>query len=318
MTDFVDPNMIRSAETGPAPASWSDKRTKGLARFAIAITTLNLLGHFWLGFEQSWATPFVAIMAAYGTELSLEWLSAREDGRGTRYAGHPLNLVRFLLSAHVTGLAVGMLLMPLEQLWVIAFAASLAVASKYLVRVSIGGGTRHVLNPSNFGITATLLVFPTVGIAPPYQFSEATSGAIDWLLPFVVICTGSLLNTKLTGRMPLILAWIAAFAAQAILRAFMGGAPALSTLMPMSGFAFVLFTFYMITDPATSPSQWRNQVLFGVSVAALYALFMELHIVFGQFYALTTVSALRGLWLAHGKRLSPLLRTDLASGRAAS
>jgi Na+-translocating ferredoxin:NAD+ oxidoreductase RnfD subunit len=205
-------------------------------------------------------------------------------------------LVKFLLSAHVTGLAVGMLLMPLEQLWAIAFASSLAVASKHLLRVPIGAARRHFLNPSNFGITATLLLFPSIGIAPPYQFAKATMGIMDWLLPLAVICTGSLLNTKLTGRMPLILAWVGGFAAQALIRAAIHDAPALPGLMPITGFAFVLFSFYMITDPATSPAKRSNQVLFALSVAALYGVFMELHVVFGMFYALTLATLARGLW----------------------
>ncbi len=276
--------------------SWNDVRIKGLSRFAIAITTLNILGHLFLGFEQSWATPLVSLAAAYATELVLEWLAAREEGRAPRYRGGAKTFVQFLLSAHISALAIGMLLMPLEQLWVIAFAASLAVASKRLLRVRVGRGTRHFLNPSNFGITVVLLVFPTVGIAPPYQFTEATYGAVDVLLPLVVICTGSLLNSKLTGRMPLLLVWVLAFAVQAVVRAAWHETSVLAGMVPMSGFAFILFTFYMITDPATTPSVRRNQWIFGASVAALYGLFLELHIVFGLFYALTLVTAARGAW----------------------
>ena len=66
--------------------------------------------------------------------------------------------------------------------------------------------------------------------------------------------------------------------------------------MPITGFAFVLFSFYMITDPATSPAKRSNQVLFALSVAALYGVFMELHVVFGMFYALTLATLARGLW----------------------
>jgi hypothetical protein len=54
----------------------------------------------------------------------------------------------------------------------------------------------------------------------------------------------------------------------------------------------------MITDPATSPSKTKSQIGFAAAVAACYALFMELHIVFGLFYALTIVTAMRGIWLA--------------------
>ena len=70
----------------------------------------------------------------------------------------------------------------------------------------------------------------------------------------------------------------------------------------MTGFAFILFTFYMITDPATTPSQTGSQIIFGVSVAFVYALFIEAHIVFGIFYALTVVSVIRGLSLAIANR----------------
>ncbi|MFW2541015.1 enediyne biosynthesis protein UnbU [Primorskyibacter sp. 2E107] len=278
-----------------------DKRLKGLTRFAMAITALNILGHLFLGFEQSWITPFVAIAAAYGTEFLAETAQARADGRAPKYKGTPGTVIAFFLSAHISALAVSMLLFANEQIWVVAFAASLAVASKWLVRVPVMMGgkpvQRHVLNPSNFGITATLLLFPAVGIAPPYMFAENVTGLADWLLPMVVILTGSLLNTKLTGRMPLILAWLAAFALQAFIRSTMNGTPLLASLMPMSGFAFILFTFYMVTDPATTPGKPSHQVLFAAGVAALYAVFMQLNIVFGLFYALTLVTALRGAYL---------------------
>jgi Na+-translocating ferredoxin:NAD+ oxidoreductase RnfD subunit len=278
-----------------------DKRLKGLARFALAITVLNILGHLWLGFEQSWITPFVALAAAYGTELAAETAQAAAERRRPRYIGTPGQFISFLLSAHISGLAVGMLLFAAEQLWVVAFGASVAVASKWLFRVTapVAGGhsSRHFLNPSNFGITVVLLLFPSVGIAPPYMFTENISGALDWLLPMVIIATGSLLNTKLTGRMPLIATWVAAFAAQALVRSLLNGTPVLAGLLPMTGFAFILFTFYMITDPATTPGRPRNQAIFAISVAAIYGLMMEMHVVFGLFYALTIVTAARGLFM---------------------
>lgn len=317
MTLLSDDTTL-TARTGRAVPDWRltiaerwyiDKRLKGLARFAFAITFLNVLGHLWLGFEQSWITPFVALGAAYFTEFAAETSQSLAEGRRPRYIGRPGAVIAFFLSAHISGLAVGMLLFAAEQLWLVAFASSVAVASKWLIRVPVAmpdgrTASRHFLNPSNFGITVTLLLYPSVGIAPPYQFSENTSGALDWLLPLVVITTGSLLNTKLTGRMTLIGAWVAAFAAQAVIRALIHDTPIVAGLAPMTGFAFVLFSFYMITDPATSPVGRWNQVLFAVAVAAGYALFMELHVVFGLFYALTLVTALRGagLYVRHYMR----------------
>ncbi len=65
---------------------------------------------------------------------------------------------------------------------------------------------------------------------------------------------------------------------------------------------FVLFTYYMVTDPATTPSSWAPQVIFGMGVAAVYGALVVLHIVFGFFFALTIVCATRGL-LIYGMRL---------------
>src|ERR1051325_4273039 len=86
------------------------RRLGGLRRFAVAITVLNLLGHFWLGFEQSWAQPLLALATTYSCELFVEWMDARRDRRKPRFLGGWQKTLDFLLPAHITGLAVGMLL----------------------------------------------------------------------------------------------------------------------------------------------------------------------------------------------------------------
>jgi enediyne biosynthesis protein E5 len=190
-----------------------------------------------------------------------------------------------------------MLLYANERLMPIAFATAVAIGSKAIFRAPVGNGTRHFLNPSNFGITVTLLLFPWVGIAPPYHFTENLSGVGDWVLPGLLVASGTLLNVKLTTKGPLILGWLGGFAGQAVLRNLLFGTPLMAALLPMTGVAFLLFTFYMITDPGTTPFKPRNQVAFGVAVAALYGLLVAMHVVFGLFFALTIVSTARGLCL---------------------
>ncbi len=285
--------------------TWKEAtRLGGLRRFATAITVLNLLGHFWFGFEQAWAVPLVSLSAAYGTELLLECLDARLAGRAVRFWGSPGRLVDFLLSAHISGLAVGMLLYANSRLWPVAFAAAAAIASKNVFRVPAQGGTRHFFNPSNIGITITLLLFPWVGIAQPYQFTENLPGAGDWILPAIIVCSGTFLNARFTKRLPLICAWLSCFLVQALLRHWLLGARLESALLPMTGVAFILYTFYMVTDPATTPSSPRGQVTFGASVAFTYGLLMVSHIVFGLFFALSIVCGARGLLLAAEARLA--------------
>jgi Na+-translocating ferredoxin:NAD+ oxidoreductase RnfD subunit len=268
-----------------------------LRRFAAAITILNILGHTLFGFEQSWAQPLVALATAYSTEILLELIDAWSKRRTPRFLGSVRTFIDFLLSAHISGLAVAMLLYANERLWPIAFATTTAICSKVIFRASLDNGTRHFFNPSNFGITITLLVFPWVGIAPPYHFTENLDRLGDWMLPAIIIASGTFLNARFTHRLPLIAAWLGGFTIQALVRSLIFGTPATAALLPMTGMAFILYTFYMVTDPATTPNRSRSQVAFGIGVAATYGLLVVTHVVFGLFFALTIVCALRGVSL---------------------
>jgi hypothetical protein len=65
----------------------------------------------------------------------------------------------------------------------------------------------------------------------------------------------------------------------------------------MTSAAFIVFTLYMIPDPATTPIKMRRQVAFGFAVATLYGFLQASHVVYGLFIALLLTSAIRGLAL---------------------
>jgi hypothetical protein len=70
----------------------------------------------------------------------------------------------------------------------------------------------------------------------------------------------------------------------------------------MTGTVFVLFTFYMMADPGTTPVPRRSQVVFGASVALVYGLLQVAHVVFGLFFSLAMVCMARGTYLALASR----------------
>lgn len=273
-------------------------RLGGLRRFAIAISVFNILGHTVFGFEQARIQPLASIFTAYVCEIWFELVDCYIHGRKPRFAGGGWqNKVDFLLSAHITGVACAMLLYSNSRLMPIVFASATAICSKALFRVALQNSQRHFLNPSNFGITATLLLFPWVGIAPPYHFTENIHGWGSWILPAIIVLSGSFLNMKFTKRMCVIFGWVGGFLVQGLLRNLVFGVPLGATLLPMTGVAFVLFTFYMVTDPATSPCTRRGQLLFGAMVSVTYGVLVTAHVVFGFFFALTLVSLSRGITL---------------------
>jgi hypothetical protein len=287
----------------PAAPRYTPGHLAALRRFAVGITVITLLGHAVFGFEQSYAQPLVALATAYGVQLLLEVVDARATGRRPRFLGGPVRLIDFLLSAHISALAVTMLLYYNDRLWVVAFAAAVAIGSKSVFRVPYGAGTRHVFNPSNFAISVTLLAFPWVGLAMPWQFTAELGPVGDWLLPAAIFGIGLFVNGRFTKRLPVIFAFLGGFALQAVVRTLLFDASLLSTLAPATGVAAVIYTFFMLSDPATTPDRPGAQVAFGLAVAGAYLVFVALHIVFGLFFGLTVVCGLRGLvlyatWLA--------------------
>lgn len=277
--------------------SGQDLRLGALRRFATVFTLFVIVGHLFLGFESSYANVIVALIAGYAMDLLLETLDAWAQDKTPRYRGGLGALVDFLLPAHISSLAVSLLLYSNEQMFPIAFASALAISSKFIFRIKIDNKYHHFLNPSNTGIAITLILFPWVGITPPYQYTENFSGAPDWIILLFFMVFGLFLNARYARRIPLIMAWLVGFVIQAWLRSWYDGIPIIAGLEIMTGVAFLLFTFYMVEDPGSTPFKPLSQVIFGVSVAAAYGILMMLHVVFGLFFALFAVCIIRGLYL---------------------
>jgi enediyne biosynthesis protein E5 len=266
--------------------------------FTTLMIIWNVLGHTVLGFEQSWASPVVGVATAIFMQMLLDWVDAKAKNREVRFAGGIGNFLNFLPAAIIPGFACAMLLYPNERLWPIVFAVVLSIGSKVIFRAPVGDGRyQHIFNPSNFGVAATLLLFPSVGFAPPYHFTENLTGWGDWLLPGIVLFTGIIIHACFTGRLPLVGAWVLGFVVQGLVRATIFGTPLHVPLTPMTSAAFILFTLYMIPDPATTPLKPLRQAFFGFSVAMVYGIIQVLHLVFGLFFALVAVCAIRGISL---------------------
>ncbi|MEO3854930.1 enediyne biosynthesis protein [Acrocarpospora sp. B8E8] len=284
------------------PPRHDTKVITALRRFAMSITIFNILGYTVLGFEQPYVWPFIALATGYTVEIVLEMIGARVEHRAPRYkGGGAKGLMEFLLPAHITSLAMNMLIYVNDRVLVLIFGVMVAVGAKWILRAPVRGRLRHFMNPSNFGITVILLLFPWASIAPPYHFTEHIDGPLDWLIPLGIVMAGTMINAKLTGRMWLIMAWVGGFALQAVVRGVILDTNILGGLATMTGVAFVLFTNYMITDPGTSPSKPGAQVAFGGGVALTYGVLTGMSIPYGIFFATAIVCLARGgfLWSLH-------------------
>lgn len=191
---LVDEDFGPPPEPAPAPrlapvarVDGKDPRYLALRNFAISMSIFNILGYTVLGFEQPWTWPLFAIAVGYSLEITIELISAWAEHRRPGFTGHGAwGVYTFLLPTHITALAANMLLYANNRFWPIAFAVVVAIGQKALFRAPIKGRMRHFMNPSNFGITVTLLAFSWVNIAPPYHFTENVPDVFRIMIPAII------------------------------------------------------------------------------------------------------------------------------------
>lgn len=300
--------MSAPALSMPAVSTPPKKRDPrmGLRTSATLATIFVILGQSFFGFEQSVAQVFVCFLVGHACAFFFEWVDAKANGDVPAYRGGGWKKVLdWSLSAQMTCITLSFLMYYNRQLWICALAVALAIGSKYLLRVPVNGRLVHFMNPSNFSIVVVLATFKWVGILP-WAFTTNLKGAGDALLPLFIVMMGFRLNLMFTGRLPLIGAWLTGWVLQAGFRSWRMDTPFAGQMSPLTGVAVVLFTLYMITDPQTSPSKKRSQIIFGGGIALVYSILFDVfHLQYTLFYAVTIVCATRGLLLYIDSKREP-------------
>jgi len=162
-----------------------------------------------------------------------------------------------LRSASISGLSLCLLLRTDQPaLWVPA-AALVTIASKFIVRVR----GKHVFNPTNIGLVSMLVVSGGDVWISPGQWGNVAFFA------GLMACLGGLVVHRAL-RSDVAIAFVAAYAALLVGRSLDLGEPLAIPLHRLQSGALLLFTFFMISDPRTTPDSRPGRVLFGVLVAS--------------------------------------------------
>ena len=290
---------------------FSGNREKALQRFAVTSTLITIVGLTVLGFEQAYMHPVVAALSAYIFEIVFETIRAHTLKVKARYSGGIKNLVNFVLPGHISAMACSAFLYPSDLIMPTIFAVAVAIGSKYIFFVDYGKQQRHFFNPSALGILVTLLAFPHVSTLQPYHFTANLSSWWDLAPTVVIAILGLLMNFLLTKRLPLIAAWLVAFVGQGVVRWMFGEAVLFAVLFPATGAVAILFSFFMVSDPGSTPEKWKSQIVFGASVGVFYGVLTQLHVVHGLFWALAATCALRGILMFVNQKKMPVDNVEI-------
>ncbi|HUG41324.1 MAG TPA: hypothetical protein VMM12_12620, partial [Longimicrobiales bacterium] len=244
------------------------------------LITLILVGAHWsYGVLRSYEAILLAIGCALATELVL--------GRVL------LGRLPFLASAYISGISIGILVHS-PMLWPYALGAVLSIMSKYVLRVR----GRHLWNPSNFGICVLLFMAP-FAVAPL---------SVQWgndVWPMVVIWIIGINAVWRVRRAHITLSYIAAFFAFAFVRSLVIDTSFITEIAPITGPMYQLFALFMVTDPKTTVSSRRGEIMVVVAVAFVEMLLRLGEVIYAPFYALFLVgptALLVEMWWNPGAR----------------
>lgn len=234
----------------------SDPLTTGLkARFSsfdprlyqiASLGTLLLYGLFRLDFDVT----LLQIVITLGTALL------------TQYAGTRLfNLPSFdPRSPLISALSLCLLLRTNEPATA-ALASSLAIASKFVIRWN----GKHLFNPTNLALV--VLLASGLGWVSPGQW-----GQVAWF-GFLIACMGGLVVTR-AARADVTLAFLTCYVGLLVARALWLGDPLSIPLHQLESGSLLIFAFFMISDPKTTPDSRTGRLVFSGFVA-LGALFIQ-------------------------------------------
>ena len=157
-------------------------------------------------------------------------------------------------SALISSLSLCLLLRTGSMSLVVATTV-IAIASKFFLRVD----GRHVFNPTNFGLVAVMASVDGIWVSP----GQWGTGAF---VAFLLVGVGGLVIHR-ASRSDVTYAFVGFYAALVVGRTLWLGDPLAIPLHHLQNGAFLLFAFFMISDPKTTPDSRAGRILFALMVA---------------------------------------------------
>ena len=158
-------------------------------------------------------------------------------------------------SALISGLSLCLLLRTNFPLLAIV-AAVITISSKFVIRWN----GKHIFNPTNFGLVFLMVVGAPVWVSPGQWGNVAYFG-------FLMACLGGLVVNR-AARSDVTYAFLVSFAALQFGRAFLVMQRWPVPLHRLESGALLLFAFFMISDPKTTPNSRAGRILFACLVTA--------------------------------------------------
>ncbi len=206
-----------------------------------ALGSLLVYGVGWLGFGITWTQAALTIVTA----LAAQWLCTKV----WRLPGFEPK------SALISALSLCLLLRTNSLLLVVA-ASLITIGSKFVLRLR----GKHLFNPTNFGLVAMMLLTDSRVWVSPGQWGNVA------FFGFLMVCLGGLVVNR-AARSDVTIAFLVFYVGLMIGRSMWLGEPLAIPMHRLQSGALLLFSFFMISDPKTTPDSRAGRILFAALVA---------------------------------------------------
>lgn len=241
---------------------------------------------------RDWTVRPEVVATAIATCLITQWLATSLQQQWHRWRSGEVGQQIFaggrsLRSALITSLGLSLLLR-VDHLSTMAIAASVAILSKFLLRIQ----GKHFFNPANVGIIAVLLLTHDAWVSPG-QWGD------DGWYALLFLGAGGLVLQRV-GRWDTSATFLAAYAAmEAVRNIWLGWTWDVYGHRLMSG-SLLLFALFMITDPRSIPNAQVARLLWAIAIAGVtFGLRNYFFVSTAMFWALFALAPLTPLldWL---------------------
>jgi Na+-transporting NADH:ubiquinone oxidoreductase subunit NqrB len=142
-----------------------------------------------------------------------------------------------------------------DEPWLHAMAGIIAVGSKFVFRVD----GKHIWNPAGFAIVVLLFTSNGVWISP------GAWGTAVWFIALLAFL--AILVLHASRRSDMAIFFLGCHGALLLARAWWLGDPLAIPLHQLQSGSLLIFAFFMISDPRTSPDSRLGRFIFAASVA---------------------------------------------------
>ena len=197
----------------------------------------------------------------------------------------------------ITGLIIALVLGSSTPWHIVAETTGIAIASKHLFRIN----KKPIFNPAALGLLVAIFLFSSL----QSWWGAFTELPVWWVAFFLLV---GYLVTGHVNKFPQVLAFLGGYFILLLVMGYFGVGQAGDALRTPFVNSALFLSFFMVTDPPTSPGKYKEQIWFGLITATVSLI---IYLLFDSMSYLLIGLLVANVWNALRVYRSSTLKTEV-------